>query len=178
MLMVERLSAGWSLSSVAAAFGVDPKTVRKWRNRHAAEGEAGLCDRSSRPHKSPRRLSLEVQADVEALRRKRLSGPAIARRLGRPSSTVGLVLRRLGLSRLSALDPRPPVIRYERERPGELIHIDIKKLGRIDRIGHRITGDRKGQSSKRGTGWERLHGAPARGHRRPLPAGLCRASAR
>jgi transposase InsO family protein len=157
MLMIERLSAGWSVSSVAAAFGVDPKTVRNWRDRHAAEGEAGLCDRSSRPHKSPRRLGLEVQAEIEALRRQRLSGPAIARRLGRPSSTVGLVLRRRGLARLAALDPRPPVIRYERERPGELIHIDIKKLGRIDGIGHRITGDRKGQSNKRGTGWEHLH---------------------
>ncbi|HET6379390.1 MAG TPA: IS481 family transposase [Methylocella sp.] len=157
MLMVERLAAGWSVASVASAFGVDPRTVRKWRDRHAAEGEAGLCDRSSRPAHSPRRLCAEVETEIEALRRIRLSGPAIARRLGRPVSTVGLVLRRLGLARLSALDPRPPVIRYERERPGELIHIDIKKLGRIDGVGHRITGDRRGQSNKRGTGWEHLH---------------------
>jgi transposase InsO family protein len=157
MLMVERLSAGWSLSSVASAFGVDPKTVRKWRDRYAAEGEAGLCDRSSRPRHSPSRLCVEAEAEIEALRRKRLSGPAIARCLGRPASTIGLVLRRLGLAKLAALDPRPAVIRYERERPGELIHIDIKKLGRIDGIGHRITGDRRGQSNKRGTGWEHLH---------------------
>jgi len=157
MLMVERLAAGWSVASVAAAFGVDPRTVRKWRDRHAAEGEAGLCDRSSRPRHSPQRLCTTIEAEIEALRRRRLSGPAIARRLGRPVSTIGLVLRRLGLARLSSLDPRPPVVRYERERPGELIHIDIKKLGRIDGIGHRITGDRRGQSNKRGTGWEHLH---------------------
>jgi len=157
MLMVERLSSGWSVTSVAAAFGVDPRTVRKWRDRHAAEGEAGLCDRSSRPRHSPQRLCATIEAEIEALRRKRLSGPAIARRLGRPVSTIGLVLRRLGLAKLAALDPRPPVVRYERERPGELIHIDIKKLGRIDGIGHRITGDRRGQSNKRGTGWEHLH---------------------
>jgi len=81
----------------------------------------------------------------------------MARRLGRPLSTVGVVLRRHGLGRLRALDPRPPVVRYERERPGELIHVDIKKLGRIDGVGHRISGDRTGQSNKRGTGWEFLH---------------------
>jgi transposase InsO family protein len=157
MLMVERLATGWSVASVAAAFGVDPRTVRKWRERYVAEGAAGLCDRSSRPRRSPRRLGAEALVEIEALRRKRLTGPAIARRLGRPASTIGLVLRRLGLAKLSALDPRPPVIRYERERPGELIHIDIKKLGRIDGVGHRITGDRTGQSNKRGTGWEHLH---------------------
>lgn len=157
MLMVERLATGWSVSSVAAAFGVDPRTVRKWRDRFAAEGTAGLCDRSSRPRQSPRRLDEATVAEIATLRRQRLSGPVIARRLGRPVSTIGLVLRRQGLARLSALDPKPPVVRYERDRPGELIHIDIKKLGRIDGIGHRITGDRRGQSNKRGTGWEHLH---------------------
>ena len=86
-----------------------------------------------------------------------MSGPAIARRLGLARSTVGAVLRRLGLGRLSALDPKPPIVRYERQRPGELIHVDTKKLGRIDGVGHRITGDRTGQSRKRGTGWECLH---------------------
>jgi transposase InsO family protein len=90
-------------------------------------------------------------------RRERLSGPAIARRLGRPVSTVGKALRRLGLGRLRALDAPIAVIRYEREKPGELIHIDTKKLGRIDGIGHRITGNRTGQSNKRGSGWEALH---------------------
>ncbi len=102
------------------------------------------------------------------MRRQRLTGPAITRRLRRPISTVGLVLRRWGLSSLPALDPRPPLIRGqalgpappdpgERDRPGELIHMDTKKLGRIDGIGHRSTGDRRGQSNERGTGWEALH---------------------
>jgi transposase InsO family protein len=123
----------------------------------AAEGEAGLVDRSSRPHRSPTRLGTRAEEEVEALRRRRLTGPAVARRLGRPVSTVGRVLRRRGLGRLAALDPREPAVRYERERPGELVHMDIKKPGRIDGVGRRITGDRGGRSSRRGTGWEYLH---------------------
>jgi transposase InsO family protein len=161
MLMMERLDAGWTVAAIASAFGVDGRTVRKWRDRYRAEGHAGLVDRSSRPHSCPSRLCASVEGEIAALRRERLSGPAIARRLGRPVSTVGQVLRRLGLGRLRALDPRAPVIRYERDRPGELIHIDSKKLGRIDGIGHRITGNRKGQSNRRargqGLGWEALH---------------------
>jgi transposase InsO family protein len=158
MMMVERLDSGWTVSAVAAAFGVDGRTVRKWRDRFAAEGAAGLADRSSRPHSCPSRLDGAAEAEIERLRRReRLSGPAIARRLGRPVSTVGMALRRLGLGRLRALDAPIAVIRYEREKPGELIHIDTKKLGRIDGIGHRITGNRTGQSNKRGTGWEALH---------------------
>jgi transposase InsO family protein len=157
MVMVERLEAGWTVKAVAAAFDVDGRTVRKWRDRFAAEGAAGLADRSSRPHSCPSRLDGAAEAEIERLRRERLSGPAIARRLGRPVSTVGVALRRLGLGRLRALDAPMPVIRYEREKPGELIHIDTKKLGRIDGIGHRITGNRTGQSNKRGTGWEALH---------------------
>lgn len=157
MLMVLRLSAGQSVAVVAAALGVTPRTVRKWRARFAAEGEAGLRDRSARPLRCPTRLLPATSAQIEALRRQRRSGPAIARQLGLPVSTVGLELRRLGLGRLRALDPRPEIIRYEREHPGELIHIDIKKLGRIDGVGHRITGNRAGQSNKRGTGWEYLH---------------------
>ncbi len=161
MLMIERLQAGWSVPAVAAAFGVDPKTVRKWRDRYAAEGRAGLRDRSSRPLTAPTRLDRSAEDEIAALRRQRLSGPAIARRLGRPVSTVGLVLRRRGLGRLTALDAKPPLVRYERERPGELIHLDTKKLGRIQGVGHRITGDRTRQSSPRGrregAGWEHLH---------------------
>ena len=161
MLIVQRLAAGWSVGEVAAAQGVTPKTVRKWRDRHAAGGVAGLADRSSRPKRSPARLSTADEDAIEVLRRQRLSGPAIARRLCHPISTVGQVLRRRGLGRLAALDPRLPAIRYERDQPGELIHIDIKKLGRIDGIGHRITGDRTGQSNRRGVGkglgWEYLH---------------------
>jgi transposase InsO family protein len=157
MLMIERLHDGWSIGQVAAAAGVCLRTVRKWRARFAVEGDAGLRDRSARPLHSPTRLPPETTAQIEVLRRQRRSGPAIARQLGLPVSTVGLELRRLGLGRLRALDPRPEVVRYEREHPGELIHLDIKKLGRIDGIGHRISGDRRGQSSKRGTGWEYLH---------------------
>lgn len=157
MLIVRRLAEGQSVGAVATALGVSTKTVRKWRDRFAAEGAQGLRDRSARPLRSPTRLSPQTTAEVEALRRQRRSGPAIARELGLAGFTVGLVLRRLGLNRLKALDPKPEIIRYEREHPGELIHIDIKKLGRIDGIGHRITGDRHGQSRKRGIGWEFLH---------------------
>ena len=154
-LMIRRLAEGWTIAAVAAAAGVDPKTVRKWRDRHRALGDAGLADRSSRPQRCPTRLGAPAEAEIETLRRQRLSGPAIAHRLNRPVSTVGSVLRRRGLGRLAALDPKPPVIRYQREHPGELIHIDVKKLGRIDGVGHRITGDRHRQ--KRGGGWEFLH---------------------
>lgn len=157
MLMVERLRSGWPVAEVAAAAGVTAKTVRKWRERFAAEGEAGLRDRSSRPHRSPQRLAAAIEAEIEALRRQRRSGPAIARQLGRPVSTVGVVLRRRGLGRLTALDPPRQICRSERKQPGELIHLDTKKLGRIDGIGHRITGERAGQSRKRGIGWEFLH---------------------
>ena len=157
MLMIERLGSGWTPAAVAAAQGVDERTVRKWRDRFAAEGVAGLADRSSRPHHSPARLDPAIEDEIEALRRQRLSGPAIARQLGRPLSTVGVVLRRRGLGRLAALDPKPPVVRYERQRPGELIHIDTKKLGRIDGIGHRITGHHTGMVRNRGIGWDHLH---------------------
>ncbi len=94
---------------------------------------------------------------IEGLRRQRLTGSQIARQLAMPRSTVGLVLRRLGLGQLKALDQPPPVIRYQRERPGELIHIDTKKLGRIAGIGHRITGYHVGVNRKRGIGWDVLH---------------------
>jgi len=161
MLMIERLQAGWSVAEVAQALGVTPKTVRKWRDRFTIEGPTGLTDRCSRPHRSPNRLDQAAEAEIEACRRQRMTGPAIARQVRRPLSTVGAVLRRRGLGRLAALQVRPPARRYERERAGELIHIDIKKLGRIDGIGHRITGDRTGQSNRRaagrGLGWEYLH---------------------
>lgn len=154
-LITQRLAEGWTIKATAAAFGVDAKTARKWRDRHADEGEVGLIDRSSRPHRSPTRLPDAAVAEILALRRQRLSGPAIARRLGRPVSTVGLVLRRHRLARLATLDPKPEIVRYQRDQPGELIHLDIKKLGKIDGVGHRITGDRRGQ--KRGIGWDFLH---------------------
>jgi len=161
MLIIERLKSGWTVPLVAASLGITGKTVRKWRDRFDTEGADGLPDRSSRPHHSPTRLDNQAEAEIESLRRSRMTGPAIARKLHRPLSTIGVVLRRRGLGWLAALDPRPEAIRYERERPGELIHIDIKKLGRIDGVGHRITGDRSDQSRKRGVGrrlgWEYLH---------------------
>jgi transposase-like protein len=118
MLMAQRLASGWSVAAVAQAQGVTPRTVRKWRDRYAAEGAAGLVDRSSRPHSSPNRLTDSQEAEIVALRRQRLTGPAIARRLNRPVSTVGVVLRRAGLGRLGALDPKPSIIRYQRDNPG------------------------------------------------------------
>jgi transposase InsO family protein len=102
-------------------------------------------------------LAAHLVTDIERLRRQRMTGPQIARALALPVSTVGLALRRRGLGRLSALEERPPVLRYQRDRPGELIHIDAKKLGKIDGVGHRITGNRAGAHRSRGIGWEHLH---------------------
>jgi transposase InsO family protein len=156
LLLIRRVhDHGWRVEAAALAAGVSVRTAYKWLARWRAGGERALHDRSSAPARSPRRLPLEVTAAIERLRRQRLSGQQIARRLQRPCSTVGLVLRRLGLGRLAALEPRPPVIRYQRASPGELVHIDTKKLGRIDGIGHRITGDRR--DTRRGAGWEILH---------------------
>jgi transposase InsO family protein len=146
---------------VSEAVGVCPRTVRKWVKRFQAEGRAGLRDRSSRPHRLHRPTPDTVVERIEALRRQRWTGKQIAATVGVSPATVSRVLRRLGLNKLKALEPAEPVRRYERERPGELIHIDIKKLGRIDGIGHRITGDRRGQSNRRsrgeGLGWEFVH---------------------
>jgi transposase InsO family protein len=155
-LLVKRIEdEGWHVAAAAAAAGVSERTAYKWLARYRAGGAAALHDRKSTPARSPHRLPADRVAEIERLRRQRLTGPRIAGQLAMPRSTVGAVLRRLGLGRLSALDPKPPAIRYERATPGELIHIDTKKLGRIDGIGHRITGDRRGQ--KRGIGWDLVH---------------------
>ena len=158
LLMVRRvLDENRPAAKVAADFGVSERTVRKWLARWRAGGEAALNDRSSAPARQ-RRLPPEQVAAIEALRRQRLTSPGIARRLRLPLSTVGSVLRRLGLGRLKHLDPPAQVVRYQRERPGELVHIDTKKLGRIAGIGHRITGRRSGMINRhRGIGWEYLH---------------------
>jgi len=147
---------GQSATSVAAAFGVTIKSVNKWVARFAAEGVEGLKDRSSRPHRLYRPTPTTIVEQVEALRRQRWTGKQIAAELGISPATVSRILKRLGLNRIAALEPAEPVRRYEREKPGELIHIDIKKLGRFDRIGHRITGDRR-QGNSRGAGWEFVH---------------------
>ena len=151
------LQNGHSVSEVVEMLGVADKTVRKWRDRHLTEGPAGLQDRSSRPHRLHRPTAQAVVDRIEALRRQRLTGQAIAAETGVSPATVSRILKRLGLNRLSALEPAEPVRRYQRDRPGELIHIDIKKLGKFNKIGHRITGDRTGQSNNRGVGWEFVH---------------------
>ncbi len=149
------LSEGQTPGVVAAAFGVCSKTVRKWVARFEAEGLPGLADRSSRPQRLRRPTPAEVVKRIEALRRQRWTGKQIAAELGVSPATVSRVLRRLGLNKLKALDPVEPVRRYERDQPGELIHIDIKKMGRFAQTGHQITGDRTGRS--RGIGWEFVH---------------------
>jgi transposase InsO family protein len=158
VLLVRRVhQERWRVADAAKAAGISARTASKWLARYRAGGEWMLHDRSSAPARRKHATPAYRVAEIERLRRQGMSGPAIARRLAMARSTVGAILRRLGLGKLSALEEKPPVRRYERERPGELIHIDTKKLGRIDGIGHRITGDRRGQSNKRGTGWEVLH---------------------
>ena len=154
--MVERvLKRGMTVRQVAEQFGISRQTVYKWVRRYQEGGMSALRNRNSRPSRMPRRLPAQTVATIAAMRRRRMTGPAIAYALSMPLSTVGLELRRLGLSSLSRLEVKPPVIRYEHDKPGDMIHLDIKKLGRIARVGHRISGDR----SKRGrnAGWEFLH---------------------
>jgi transposase InsO family protein len=151
------LVEGQSRKAVATALRVAVRTVSKWVERFEAEGPGGLLDRSSRPHRMRAPTPEGTLERIEVLRRQRWTGEQIARETGVSPATVSRVLKRLGLNKLKALEPAEPVRRYERERPGELIHIDIKKLGRFERIGHRITGDRTGQSNSRGIGWEFVH---------------------
>jgi transposase InsO family protein len=141
--------------AVATAFGVCLKTVRKWIERFQAEGEAGLRDRSSRPHRLRSPTPKESVERIEILRRERRPASHIAKEVGVSPATVSRVLKRLGLNKLKALDPPAPVRRYERDTPGELIHIDIKKLGRFETVGHRITGVRSERT--RHAGWEFVH---------------------
>ena len=142
-------------AEAAAAAGVSEPTARKWLGRFLAGGEPALGDASSRPASSPRRISESKALAIVELRRRRLTQARIATSLGVSAATVGRVLRRVGLSRLSALQPAEPVQRYEHAAPGELLHIDTKKLGVIAREGHRIHGDRRRRA--RGTGWEFLY---------------------
>ena len=154
-LMLERLAAGQHQADVAQAMGVSLTTLKKWLRRYRCEGPAGLEDRSSRPRRSPRQLDPGVIGRIIDLRRQRRTGRFIAARLAVSGASVSRVLRRARLSRWRELEPRAPVRRYERERAGELLHLDVKKLGRITRIGHRITGDRSGPYGK--AGWEFVH---------------------
>ena len=151
------LDEGQPPKAVATAFGVDAKTVRKWVSRFEEQGAAGLADRSSRPHRLHRPTSVEIVEQVIALRRQRLCGQQIAKQTGVSPATVSRILRAVRLSRAQDLDPPAPIVRYERKAPGEMIHLDIKKLGRFEKPGHRVTGDRTGQSNSRGVGWEFVH---------------------
>jgi len=153
-----QVEGGQTPKAVSEAAGVCPRTVRKWVDRYRREGLVGLQDRSSRPHRLHRPTPQRVVEEIERLRRQRWTGKQIAAETGVSPATVSRVLRRLGLNKLSALEPAEPVRRYERENPGELIHIDIKKLGRIGSVGHRITGRYPGVVNRHhGIGWEFVH---------------------
>ena len=159
-VMVGRVvDRGWSLAQAAAAAGVSDRTARTWRDRYLAEGEAGLWDRSSAPRSQPS-ATPEDRVEAIALLRSglRMTGAEIAELLGMAVSTVQGVLKRIGMGKRSSLEPPEPANRYQRDRPGELIHIDVKQLGRIgaNGPGHRFTGRGPGRRS-RGAGWEYVH---------------------
>ncbi len=156
-LMCRRvIEQGWSLAEAAEAAGVSERTCSKWRDRYLAEGEAGMADRSSAPQTVANRTDERRLEAIAALRRVRMTGAEIAECLGMALSTVSGILDRIGLGKLSRLEPPEPANRYERKRAGELIHIDVKKLVRIQRgAGHRMTGKRTSQA--RGAGWEFVH---------------------
>ncbi|MDQ3647188.1 MAG: IS481 family transposase [Actinomycetota bacterium] len=155
--MVRRVVAeGWSLTQAAEAAGVSERTCSKWVERYRRDGEAGLEDRSSAPARVANRTDERRVAAIAALRRLRMTGPEIAECLQMALSTVSGVLARIGLGKLSRLEPPEPPNRYERKRAGELIHIDVKKLVRIgDGAGHRMTGKRTHHAP--GVGWEFVH---------------------
>ena len=155
---------GWSLTKAAAAVEVSERTCSKWVARYRAEGEAGLRDRSSAPHTIPHRTPSDRVEAIEALRRLRMTGPEIAGCLGMALSTVSAVLERIGLGKLSRLEPPEPPNRYQRRQAGELLHVDVKKLGRIRGAGHRVTASRASQKKTRRhgkrvgvAGWEFVH---------------------
>jgi transposase InsO family protein len=165
-LLVQRIEEeGWPLTKAAEAAGVSGRTARKWLARWHAEGEAGLRDRSSAPKRIPHRTPQSTVSLIEKLRRIRMTAAEIAELLELALSTVSLWLKRLDLGKRSRLEPPEPPNRYERSRPGELVHVDVKKLGRFERAGHRVTGSKRGrltQATERGrgrgvVGWEFCH---------------------
>jgi transposase InsO family protein len=153
--IVTRAQRGDSAREIAAALEICESTVRKWLRRYRAEGVGGLRDRSCRPRRSPAATPRALVAWIERLRCQRWSGADIAARLQLGRSTVARLLQRRGLARLRSLEQPAPVCRYQWPHPGDLLHVDIKKLGRIGRVGHRITGDRRRRM--RGVGWEYVH---------------------
>jgi transposase InsO family protein len=160
-LAVDRVEVqGWTLAVAAEAAGVSVRTVSKWRRRFRAEGEQGLLDRSSAPVRVPLRTGEQRVALIAALRRLRMTGAEVAEALAMPASTVSGILTRVGLGKLSRLEPLEPPNRYEKQRPGELVHVDVKKLGKIARPGHRVTGRVAGGGQHRRAfhvGWEYVH---------------------
>jgi len=160
-LAVDRVEVqGWTLAAAAEAAGVSVRTISKWRRRYRAEGEQGFLDRSSAPARVPLRTGEQRIALIAALRRLRMSGAEIAETLAMPASTVSGILSRIGLGKLSRLEPLEPPNRYEKRRPGEFVHVDVKKLGRIGRPGHRVTGRVSGGGHHRRAyhlGWEYVH---------------------
>ena len=156
-LLVRRmLDDGLRAEEAAHASGVSVRTAYKWLQRFRAEGVAGLEDRSSRPKACPHALPLAVKERVIEQRRSRQTYRQISRQCGIGQSTIARWLRRAGLNRLAALEPAAPIVRYEHPEPGDLLHLDIKKLGRFYRPGHRVTADRTQNLS--GAGWEFVHG--------------------
>lgn len=155
LLVYRVLHEGCKVRDASSAAGVSERTGYKWLARFKAEGHAGLSDRSSRPWRSPSACDPEQLHRFEQRRRERVPLWRIARECGRSLATVARHMARMGLSRLEALQQPVPVIRYERAAPGELLHIDTKRLGRIQGIGHRITGDRT--TRNRGIGWDAVH---------------------
>ena len=156
-LLIDRIELGEPVRAAAEAVGVSRSTAYKWWTRYREEGIAGLQDRSSAPRHIPHKTSSRLRRRIEDLRRKRWTGRAIAARLGLVRSTVSGILRRMGLGLLRALTPPPVVRRYEKKRPGELLHLDVKKLGRFRRPGHRATGRSSGYRRSRGAGWDFVH---------------------
>jgi transposase InsO family protein len=148
---------GWSRAEAAAAAGTSERTAAKWLARYRAEGAEGLGDRPSTPKTSPTRVPEDRIAAIAGLRRLRMTAAEIAECLKMPMSTVSSVLLRIGLGKRSSLEPFEPPNRYERRHPGELLHVDIKKLGMIGRVGHRITGNKGPGMRTRGAGWEFVH---------------------
>ena len=153
-MVLDMVVRGFTPCTAAAVHGVSEPTARKWLGRYLVEGEPGLRDRSSRPKRSPKSIKAEQALAIVELRRRRLTQARIASAIGVSKSSVGRVLRRAGLSRLCDLEPSEPALRYEHERPGDLLHIDTKKLGRIERMSHRVTGNRR--HTVEGAGWEFL----------------------
>jgi transposase InsO family protein len=156
LLVLRVLEEGWTVVEASQAAGVSRRTAYKWLGRFRDEGHEGLVDRSSRPHRSPTAMPIRQLKRCERLRRKRWPLWRIARAEACSQATLSRRFGELGLSRLKSLDPVEPVVRYEREVPGELLHIDTKRLGKIKGVGHRITGDRT-KNHNRGIGWDAVH---------------------